>query len=254
MTQMLDESLLRARSVIDAAQRIVVLTGAGISTDSGIPDFRGPKGVWTRNPEAEKLSHIDQYLAGPEVRIRAWQSRLDNPLWGALPNLGHEAIRDLERRKKLMLLVTQNVDGLHADSGIDPDRIVEVHGTVREVVCLECGMREPAGPTMDRIKAGESDPNCLMCGGILKSATISFGQNLIAEDLDRAFGAASMCDVLLTVGTELSVYPVAGMVPLAAESGAKIVIINGSPTSMDELADVVIHGSISEVLPRICRR
>ncbi|NLA36945.1 MAG: NAD-dependent deacetylase [Actinobacteria bacterium] len=254
MTQLLEKSIASARSVIDAAQRVVVLTGAGISTDSGIPDFRGPKGVWTRNPEAEKLSHIDHYLADPEVRIRAWQARLDNPLWGALPNRGHEAIRDLERRKKLMLLVTQNVDGLHVDSGIDPDRIVEVHGTVRDVVCMDCAMREPAGPTMDRIKAGERDPHCPMCGGILKSATISFGQNLVAEDLDRAFGAASMCDVLLTVGTELSVYPVAGMVPLAAESGAKIVIVNGSPTMMDELADVVVHGSISEVLPGICRR
>lgn len=242
-----------ATLLVDQAERILVLSGAGISTDSGIPDFRGPKGVWTRNPDAEKLSSIEYYLADPEVRVRAWQARIDNPAWGAIPNRGHDAVRHLERRKKLLLLVTQNVDGLHHDSGVDPDRIVEIHGTMREVVCLSCGAREPAGQTLERIRSGDRDPHCRMCGdGILKSATISFGQNLIERDLDRSFAVAMDADLVIAVGTNLSVYPVAGIVPAAKDAGARVVIVNGTETDMDPLADVIVRGSISEMLPKIC--
>jgi len=249
---MTDDALDRARELVEAASRIVVLTGAGISTDSGIPDFRGPKGIWTRNPEAEKLSSIEHYLADPDIRRRAWLGRLDHPAWTSDPNAGHDAIVALDRRGKLHLLVTQNVDGLHHASGLDPERIVEIHGSIREVECLSCGWRGPMPETLDRVRAGEADPSCLMCGdGILKSATISFGQGLVAHDLDRSFAAAESCDLLVAVGTNLSVFPIANVVPLTVRSGAPVVIVNGSPTEMDDLATVVVRGSISEVLPTL---
>lgn len=248
----IDAAIDAARRLVGASSRIVVLTGAGISTDSGIPDFRGPNGLWTRSPDAEKLSSIDHYLADPEIRRRAWLGRLDHPAWTSDPNAGHAAIVRLDDLGRLHLLITQNVDGLHHESGLDPDRIVEIHGSIREVECLSCGFRGPMQQTLDRVRSGEADPPCLMCGdGILKSATISFGQGLVAADLDRAFDAAQRCDLLVAVGTNLSVFPIANVVPLAARAGAPIVIVNGSPTEMDELATVVVRGSISEVLPRI---
>src|SRR5688500_874850 len=160
------------------AVRVAVLTGAGISTDSGIPDFRGPQGVWTKDPEAEKTSNIEYYLSDPAVRARAWQRRPDHPL-DAAPNDGHRALVDLEQRGRLLRLVTQNIDGLHLAAGSDPERVVEVHGTVREYACLDCGARGPIGDVLDRVRAGELDPPCHVCGGILKSATISFGQSLV---------------------------------------------------------------------------
>ena len=248
----IDAAIDAARRLVAASSRIVVLTGAGISTDSGIPDFRGPNGLWTRSPDAEKLSSIDHYLADPEIRRRAWLGRLDHPAWTSDPNDGHAAIVRLDDLGRLHLLITQNVDGLHHESGLDPDRIVEIHGSIREVECLSCGFRGPMQETLDRVRSGEADPPCLMCGdGILKSATISFGQGLVAADLDRAFDAARRCDLLVAVGTNLSVFPIANVVPLAARAGAPVVIVNGSPTEMDELATVVVRGSISEVLPRI---
>ena len=248
----LERHVETAAGLVDAAARIVVLTGAGISTDSGIPDFRGPKGLWTRNPDAEKLSSIDHYLADPDIRRRAWLGRLDHPAWSSDPNAGHDAIVRLDRRRKLDLLITQNVDGLHHASGLDPERIVEIHGSIREVECLACGWRGPMQETLDRVRAGEADPPCRMCrDGILKSATISFGQGLVADDLDRSFRAAELCDLLIAVGTNLSVFPIANVVPLAVRNGAPVVIVNGSPTEMDELATVIVRGSISDVLPRI---
>jgi NAD-dependent deacetylase len=241
-----------AARLVDAAERIVVLTGAGISTDSGIPDFRGPQGVWTRDPDAEKQSTLEHYVSDPAVRERAWRSRLDHGAWTAEPNAGHVALVDLERRGKLALIVTQNIDGLHQAAGSDPDRVVEIHGTVRETACLACGDRRPMPETLDRVRAGEADPPCLVCGGMLKSATISFGQQLVDADVDRAFDAAAICDLLLAVGSTLQVFPAANVVPIAARAGAPVVIVNAEPTGMDHLARVVVSGSISEVLPAIC--
>ena len=240
-----------ARGLIDAAQRIVVLTGAGISTESGIPDFRGPQGLWTRDPQAEKMATIQHYMADPDVRKRAWQSRLHSPAWTAEPNAGHRAIVVLERRGKLHTLITQNVDGLHAKAGSDPARIVEIHGTMREVVCMACNERAPMERALARVRAGEADPACRTCGGILKSATISFGQALVRDDLMRAQRAAEACDLILAVGTTLAVFPVAGVVPTAKEAGARIIIVNAEATAMDDLADVVLRGSIGQVLPRL---
>jgi NAD-dependent deacetylase len=246
------EAVTGAARLVDAAERIVVLTGAGISTDSGIPDFRGPQGVWTRNPEAEKQSTLSYYLSDPEVRKRAWLGRLDHQAWAAEPNRGHRALVDLERRRKLSLIVTQNIDGLHQEAGSDPDRVVEIHGTMRETACMTCGDRRPMRETLDRVRAGEQDPPCEVCGGILKSATISFGQQLVEADIDRAVDAAARCDLMLAVGSTLQVFPAANVVPIAARAGAAVVIVNLQPTEMDPLAHLVVRGSISDVLPTIC--
>jgi NAD-dependent deacetylase len=240
-----------ARRLVEEARRIVVLTGAGISTDSGIPDFRGPQGLWTRNPEAEKMATLQHYVSDPEVRKRAWRSRLESPALTAEPNAGHKALVELERRGALLALITQNVDGLHQKAGSSPALVVEIHGTAREVTCLACGERAPMERALARVRAGEEDPPCRSCGGILKSATISFGQSLVAEDLRRAERAARECDLMLAVGTKLSVYPIAGVVPVAKEAGARVIILNAEPTEMDWLADVVVRGSISALLPRL---
>jgi NAD-dependent deacetylase len=241
-----------ARRRIDAARRVVVLTGAGISTESGIPDFRGPRGVWTKNPAAEKQSTIQHYLADPEVRKAAWRARVDSPTWAAEPNSGHRALVALERRGKLHALVTQNIDELHQRAGQSPALVVEVHGSMRRVMCWQCGRRAPMEEALARVRAGEDDPHCLACGGILKSDTISFGQALVPEVIDRAMTVAGEADLLLAIGTTLQVQPVASMVPIAARAGAAIVIVNDQPTAMDDLADVVIREPIGKVLMAIC--
>ncbi|HEU4645855.1 MAG TPA: Sir2 family NAD-dependent protein deacetylase [Burkholderiales bacterium] len=240
-----------ARGWIDAAQRVVALTGAGISTDSGIPDFRGPQGVWTKNPKAEKLSDIRYYMADPEVRRLSWQSRLENPAWRAQPNTGHKALVELERRGKLHALITQNIDELHQLAGHSPEKVIEVHGTMRQVVCMSCDERAPMEKALARVRAGEADPPCRSCGGILKSATISFGQQLVPEVIDRAMRAAAEADLFLSVGTSLQVYPIAGAVQIAKQAGARLVIVNAEPTPFDDLADAVFNDSISDVLPRL---
>ena len=240
-----------AHRLVQAAEAVAVLTGAGISTDSGIPDFRGPNGVWTKNPAAEKAATLQNYLADPEVRKQAWRNRLDSPAWTAQPNAGHRALVALERQGKLHTLITQNIDGLHQAAGSDPDLVVEVHGTIREVGCMNCGERAPMERALDRVRAGEDDPECRTCGGILKSATISFGQSLVADDLGRAERAARECDLLLAVGSTLAVYPICDVVPIARRLGASVIIVNAEPTQFDDLADAVVGGSISEVLPEI---
>jgi len=240
------------RRRIDAAERVVVLTGAGISTESGIPDFRGPRGVWTRNPAAEKQSTIQNYLADPEVRKAAWRARVDSPAWSAEPNAGHRALVALERRGKLHALVTQNIDELHQRAGSSPEKVVEVHGSMRRVMCWECGLRAPMEEALARVRGGEDDPRCPACGGIQKSDTISFGQALVPDVIERALRAAAEADLLLAIGTTLQVRPVAGMVPIAARAGADIVIVNDQPTAMDALADVVVRAQIGAVLAAVC--
>ena len=244
--------ITEVRQWVDQSTRVVVLTGAGISTESGIPDFRGPQGVWTKDPKAEKLSNIHYYMADPDVRRLAWQGRLEHPAWTAIPNAGHRALVELERRGKLHALVTQNIDGLHQRAGNSADCVVEVHGTVHDVVCMQCSWRGPMKDALDRVQAGDADPACREYGGILKSATISFGQALVPEVIDRAMQAATRADLFIAVGTSLQVYPVAGMVPLASNAGARIVIVNAQPTPFDDIADAVISRAIGEVLPLIC--
>ncbi|MCB1256987.1 MAG: Sir2 family NAD-dependent protein deacetylase, partial [Microthrixaceae bacterium] len=233
---------------LDNAVRIVVLVGAGISTDSGIPDFRGPQGVWTLNPKAERMSDISYYVSDPEVRELAWQSRLEHPAWTAQPNSGHRALVTLEDTGRLSSIVTQNIDGLQQLAGSSPEKVIEVHGTVREVACLSCDYRAPMEEALDRVRAGEADPRCLDCGGLLKSATISFGQNLVPEVIDRAFNEAETCDLMLCVGSTLTVYPVAALPKIASNAGAKVVTINGEPTAYDRDADAVLQGDIATML------
>jgi NAD-dependent deacetylase len=237
--------------MVGGASRIVVLTGAGISTDSGIPDFRGPSGVWTKDPGAEKLATLQTYLADPGARARAWKNRIESPTWAAKPNAGHAAVARLAAGGNVLLVVTQNIDGLHQAAGTDPSLMVEIHGTIHEVECMSCGDRGPMSGTLERVRAGEDDPPCLACGGILKSATISFGQSLVPEDIARAERAAVACDLLVAVGSSLAVFPAAALVPTAHRSGAGIVIVNAEATGFDDLADVVVRMPIGEALPAI---
>jgi NAD-dependent deacetylase len=246
-----DDAVAQVRTWVDQAERVTVLTGAGISTDSGIPDFRGPQGVWTKDPKAEKTATLHHYLGDPEVRKLAWRNRLNSPAWAAQPNAGHRALVELERRGKLHALVTQNIDELHQRAGSDPAKVIEVHGTMHHVVCFACGERAPMERALERVRQGEEDPACRTCGGILKSATISFGQNLDPAVLMRAEAAASSCDLFLAVGSSLAVYPAAGIVPLAKQSGARVVIVNAEPTPLDRLADALLNGPISELLPSV---
>jgi NAD-dependent deacetylase len=240
----------QARALVDDADQVAVLTGAGISTDSGIPDFRGPAGLWTKDPEAEKLSHIRTYVSDPEVRRASWARRASGELWADVePNGGHHALVHLERRGKLHTLITQNVDELHQRAGSDPDKVVEVHGTTRKAGCLSCDYRVEMQVVLDRVRSGEEDPGCPACGGLLKSATVSFGQSLDPEDLRRAEAAANEADLFLTVGTSLGVFPINETVRIAKGSGARIVILNAEPTMFDPVADVVLHEQIAVALP-----
>ncbi|GAA2452767.1 NAD-dependent protein deacetylase [Actinomadura vinacea] len=230
---------------------ITVLTGAGISTDSGIPDFRGPQGVWTKDPSAAAISTIDAYLADADVRRRAWRSRRDHPAWAAEPNAAHAALVELERAGRLRALITQNIDGLHQRAGSGAGAVIEIHGTMREAECLACGLRTPMPEVLARVDAGEEDPPCPECGGIQKSATISFGQALKEDVLDAAIRASRACGLFLAVGTSLTVQPAAGLCLEAVERGARLVIVNAEPTPYDELADAVLRRPIGETLPRL---
>ena len=240
--------------VLREAGAVVGLTGAGISTESGIPDFRGPNGVWTKDPKAERLATLQHYMGDRDVRVSAWQARLSHPGLQAQPNSGHIAFVDLERKANLHTIVTQNVDGLHQLAGTSPEILIEIHGTMREVMCMECGDRAPMQRALDRVRAGEEDPECRSCGGILKSATISLGQNLVPEDLERARMAAEGCDVFLAVGTSLAVYPVAHLPQIALDSGAKLIIVNAQHTPFDAVAEWVVDEPIGKVLPAIVER
>ncbi|NJC83360.1 SIR2 family NAD-dependent protein deacylase [Planosporangium mesophilum] len=243
--------LTRVRGWIDAARQVTALTGAGISTDSGIPDFRGPNGVWTRDPGAEAMVTLQTYVADPAVRERAWRERLGHAAWTAEPNAGHRALVDLERTGRLRAIVTQNIDGLHQRAGSSPERVIEIHGTIFETECLGCGARGPMEETLRRVAAGEADPACRACGGVLKSATISFGQAMDEHSLRAAYSAAADCDLLLAVGTSLTVHPAAGLVDVAHGLGTRVVIVNAGPTPYDEIADAVVREPIGEALPAL---
>lgn len=241
----------RAAAILGRAQHVVVLTGAGISTESGIPDFRGPDGVWTKNPAAEKTATLQHYVADPEVRVLAWRNRLESPMWQAEPNAGHRALVELATLVPIDVLVTQNIDGLHARSGWPTDRLIEIHGTVHEVVCLGCDWRAPMEVALDRVRAGEADPRCLECGGLLKSATISFGQDLVAADLLAAQRAAERADVFLALGTSLGVYPAAALPEITLRRGGTLVVANAQETPYDPVAAVVLRDPLGEVLPAL---
>ena len=233
------------------AEAITVLTGAGVSTDSGIPDFRGPHGLWTKDPQSQALFTLANYVADPAVRVRAWRNRRDHPAWTAEPNAAHAALVELERAGRLRALLTQNIDGLHQKAGSSQELVVELHGTVWQAECLSCGDRQPMSVVIARVDAGEEDPACLHCGGIVKSATVSFGQSLDPAVLQQAIGATQDCDLFLAVGTSLSVYPAAGLCDLAQARGARLVVVNAEPTPYDGQADAVLRDPIGAVLPAL---
>jgi NAD-dependent deacetylase len=238
-----------AAELVSKAERIAVLTGAGISTASGIPDFRGPQGVWTKNPAAQAMFDIDEYVASRAVRVETWKFRLAAPAWTAEPNAGHLALVDLERQGRLTGLITQNVDGLHQKAG--SALVHELHGTIWFVDCLNCARRIAMTEVTPRLEAGEDDPACLACGGILKSATISFGQSLDQTVLDAAATATRSADLFIAIGTSLQVHPAAALCDLALEAGIPLVIVNADPTPYDEEATALLTTPIETTLPAL---
>jgi NAD-dependent deacetylase len=236
---------------LNRAAAVTVLTGAGISTDSGIPDFRGPQGVWTLDPAAQRMFDIDQYVQHAQLRVQAWRNRRDHPAWRAVPNAAHHALVRLEKAGRLLALLTQNIDGLHQRAGSDPELVLELHGTLYGVECLSCGAATPMEAALERVAAGETDPKCLICGGIQKAATISFGQQLKPEVLRAAARAAAQCELFVVVGSSLRVQPAAALCEVAVSGGARLVIVNGEPTPYDYLADGIVRMPIGEALPRL---
>ncbi|GAB3450102.1 SIR2 family NAD-dependent protein deacylase [Actinophytocola sediminis] len=247
------DTVADAVAVVAEASRIAVLSGAGISTESGIPDFRGPNGLWTRDPSSERLSSLSAYRADEDVRRQSWQARLTHPVWTAEPNAGHRALVALERAGRLAAILTQNIDGLHQRAGSAAELVVELHGSMFDTVCLQCGDRRPMSAALARVRAGEADPPCLVCDGILKSATISFGQALDVDVLLRAKQTAESVDLMLVAGSSLAVQPAAGLVGLAARAGAAVVICNAGETPYDHLATAVLRDPLGEVLPALVR-
>jgi NAD-dependent deacetylase len=240
-----DEPVTGVHALIERwrdARAVAVLTGAGISTDSGISDFRGPNGLWTRNPGAQAMFDIRAYVSDPQVRRQAWASRRANPSFTAEPNHGHRALAELQRGRHVDALLTQNIDGLHQRAG--STGVLELHGTIWEVVCLACGRR---WPTPEVLARPEDDPACTDCGGILKTATISFGQALDRDVLEAAWEAVQRAELLVCIGTSLQVNPVAGL----AGAATSLAIVNAQETPYDQEADVIVRESISEVLGEV---
>jgi NAD-dependent deacetylase len=231
-----------------------ILSGAGISTDSGIPDYRGPNGLWRRDPGAEKLVTYEYYMGDPEIRRRSWQMRRENRTLGAEPNAAHRAVAELERTGVPVRVITQNVDGLHQLAGMPARKVLELHGSARSVVCTRCHARGPMEDALARVEAGEDDPPCTACGGILKSATVMFGERLDPVVLGQAVAIAKACEVFIAVGTSLQVQPAAGLAGLAADHGARLIIVNAEPTPYDERADEIVREPIGTALPRLMHR
>jgi NAD-dependent deacetylase len=256
MTDVPITDLKDARAALQRAARVMVLTGAGISTASGIPDYRGPQGVWTKNPAAERASHIDVYSTESEVREASWVRLLARAENAPQPNDAHRSLARFERTGRLSVLVTQNIDGLHLIAGTSPETLIEIHGNVREVRCLTCGARQPTGEVLARVAAGEPDPSCEAiveghaCGGVLATTIVRFGEQPNPLEMHRAQRAAHECDLLMCVGTTLTVYPVAGLVQWALDFDAQLLIVNDAPTPYDDSATCV-RGDITEVLPAI---
>jgi NAD-dependent deacetylase len=222
-----------------------------MSTDSGIPDYRGPNGLWRRDPEAEKLVTIGDYRADPDVRRRSWLMRLEVGALEASPNAAHRALADLERGGVPLRVLTQNVDGLHQRGGVSERKVLELHGTALKVQCLGCRKRGPMADALDRVRAGEPDPACTACGGVLKPATVMFGEHLDPTVLDQARSIAAACEQLLVIGTTLRVHPAAGLVDTALAAGARVTIVNAEPTPYDDQAAEIVREPIGTAVPAL---
>jgi NAD-dependent deacetylase len=232
--------------MLRASQRAVVFTGAGISTESGIPDFRSPGGIWT------KMSPIDfeDFVSSAEMRREAWRRRfaMEEMFSTVKPNAGHLAIADLVSRGKASHVITQNIDNLHQQSGVPPEQVIELHGNTRYAKCLDCGTRVELPPIRLHFETHGEPPDCADCGGVIKTATISFGQPMPELEMARAQEATLACDLFIVLGSSLVVYPAAGFPRLAKRNGARLIIVNREPTEQDDLADLVIHAGIGETL------
>ncbi|SBU92902.1 NAD-dependent deacetylase [Streptomyces sp. PpalLS-921] len=233
---------------------VAILSGAGVSTDSGIPDYRGPQGLWRKDPEAMKLVTYDFYMADPEIRRRSWQMRLTSATWDAEPNAAHRAVAALERSGTPVRVITQNVDGLHQAAGLSARKVVELHGTAREVVCTRCHARSSMAEALARVEAGEADPPCAVCGGILKSATVMFGERLDPRVLAEAMAITKASEVFIAVGTTLQVQPAASLAGIAVEHGARLFVVNAEPTPYDASAEETIREPIGTALPALLER
>ena len=247
------EGFEQAAELLASARRITVLTGAGVSTDSGIPDFRGPQGLWPTDPNAQAMSEIGTYMGDVDVRRQSWLARRAHQVWEAEPNTAHLALAELEASGRLHALITQNIDGLHQRAGVPDDEVIEVHGTMLRVMCMSCGLRTASAAVLARLDE-ESDPRCVVCGGIQKSDTISFGQRLDPEVIERAARAARECEVFVAIGTSLTVHPVAGLCDVAMMGRAALVIVNAEPTPYDDYASSVLHDPIGDVVPALVKR
>ena len=230
---------------IDEANNIVIFTGAGISTESGIPDFRGPQGVWKTNTPI----YFQDFIGSEEVRKDSWKRKFSGQdiIRKAKPNVGHLAVAEIINKHESAYLITQNVDNLHQDAGVPDDKITEIHGNAHYASCLDCGIRYELNSIKKAFLENETVPYCDSCGGIIKTATISFGQPMPEEGMQIAQRKTLGCDLFITIGTSLVVYPAAGFPKLAKEIGAKLIIINNEPTDFDPIADLVIHEQIGKV-------
>ncbi|MER7899406.1 Sir2 family NAD-dependent protein deacetylase [Streptomyces sp. NPDC096046] len=233
---------------------VALLTGAGVSTDSGIPDYRGPNGLWRRDPEAEKLVTYEYYMGDPEIRRRSWRMRLENHALRPEPNAAHRAVAELERSGVPVRVITQNVDGLHQLAGMPDRKVLELHGTARRFVCTGCPARGPMQDALARVEAGEEDPPCRECGRILKPATVMFGERLDPVVLGEAAAVSKACQVFVAVGTSLQVQPAAGLAGVAADHGARLIVVNAEPTPYDDRADEIVRDPIGTALPELLRR
>ncbi|MFC9280710.1 Sir2 family NAD-dependent protein deacetylase [Streptomyces collinus] len=233
---------------------VALLSGAGISTDSGIPDYRGPAGLWRTDPEAEKLVTYAYYMDDPEIRRRSWLMRRATRALRPEPNAAHRAVAELERSGVPVRVITQNVDGLHQLAGMPERKVLELHGSAHGVVCTRCHARGSMEDALARVDAGEDDPPCLECGGILKSATVMFSEALDPVVLGEAAAISKACQEFIAVGSSLQVHPAAGLVGVAADHGARLTIVNAEPTPYDGLADEVIREPIGTALPKLLAR
>lgn len=245
----LKSGVARLEAMIVAASSVLPFTGAGLSTECGIPDFRSPGGLWTQN----KPIAFDVFLADATMRNEAWRRRfaMQEVFDGARPGRGHVALARLVRTGRAPAIITQNIDNLHQDSGVDGERIIEIHGNTTYATCLSCGLRHDLDWIRPRFVAEGEAPPCRDCGGILKTATISFGQPMPAEAMRRAVALARSCDLFIAIGSSLVVYPAAGLPALAKENGARLVIINREPTPFDSAADLVLRGDIGDILEQL---
>lgn len=237
------------KRLIERSKRAVVFTGAGISTESGIPDFRSPGGVWTKY----SVIYFDEFVRSRDKRVEAWTRLFDGraTLKNAQPNAGHRAVARLVERGKVSDVITQNIDGLHQAAGVPANQVIEVHGNATYAKCLECGARHEFDDIEPTFKATKEPPVCVACGGIVKSATISFGQAMPEEEMERAAEASLGCDLFLAIGSSLVVYPAAGLPIAAKRNGAKLVILNRDPTELDHMADLVINAEIGPTLAKV---